>query len=94
MASSPAETDNACPACGFAMPLEDLLARFESERAVRFLADGGAEVGHHTLTQQCRRCLHSVQVTVKRVASQIIERQTQDLFASITAVLRGNANLH
>lgn len=76
------------------MPLEDLLARFGNDRAVRFLVDGGAEGGHQAFTQQCRRCLHTVQLTVRRVATQIIERQTQDLFASITAVLRGNANLH
>lgn len=94
MSTSPISLNADCPGCGYTFPLEELLARFEDDRAVTHFASGGTEPGYSTLTQQCSRCKESVTLTFRRVASKIIDQQTQDLFASISLALRGKSKLH
>jgi len=81
-----------CPSCGHAPPVDELLVRLAGTSTALF-ADGGAATERLTLEQQCARCDATFTVPFKTVASLVIERQTQDLFSSITDVLRGKAKL-
>lgn len=93
--STPSLTVSAdCPGCGYSFPIEELLAHFEDDRAVTRFAEGSRDAAYSTLTQKCHRCMGSVTLTFRRVASKIIDRQTQDLFASISQTLRGKSKLH
>jgi len=81
-----------CPSCGHRPRLDEILSRLDRDSLARF-ADGGAARERSPLEQQCGRCDARFEVPFKAVASLVIERQTQDLFSSITDVLRGKAKV-
>jgi hypothetical protein len=83
-----------CPECGASPPLEDLLARFESRQAMEKFAARSPEGSQAVLEHHCKRCNVSFTVPFKKVGSLIIQKQTADLFGSISQVLRGKARLN
>ena len=82
-----------CPACGHVPARAALLAQFVRHRAITEFADGSQEMGSSAIEQRCRGCRANYTVPMERVASLIIEQQTQDLYDSISQVLRGKARL-
>jgi hypothetical protein len=82
-----------CPACGHVPARAALLAQFERHHSVEEFADGSHGHSHTALEQRCRGCRSSYSVPFERVASLVIEKQTEDLYASISDVLRGKARL-
>jgi hypothetical protein len=67
----------------------------ERQKEVARYADGGEESGSlSALEYRCGRCRHASVVPLEQVAGLIIEKQTRELFSSISEVLRGHERLH
>lgn len=78
-----------CPRCGEAADLDDLAARLRRSELARERGRGRAQ----NLEHHCRRCRTRYTVPLQRVASHAIKRQTQEVFSSISRVLRIRSRL-
>ena len=82
-----------CPQCGETHEVHQLLGQVERWSDVVRHADGSEESDGSTLLAQCQSCRASFSLSHDQVASLIIQKQTAELFSSISQVLRGKAKL-
>jgi hypothetical protein len=84
----------ACPLCGHRLEADALLGSLVPSTEAATHADGSREVRSGDFTYRCGGCRTVQRVSEQQAATLLIEAQTRELFASITAVLRGRAKLH
>jgi hypothetical protein len=84
-----------CERCGHPLDLDVLLGQVERQREVARYADGGEESsGLSALEYRCGHCRQASVVPLEQVAELILEKQTRQLFSSISQVLRGHERVH
>ena len=80
----------ACPLCAYEFEGDELLRSLEPP-GVEVHADGGQQAASGDFRYQCPGCSSTLTMPQGQAATLLIEKQTRELFSSITAALRGSA---
>jgi DNA-directed RNA polymerase subunit RPC12/RpoP len=82
-----------CPRCGHEFAADEVLRSLRPAEAAAVFAGGGGQRGSGDLGFTCATCHAKLSLKGRQAATLLIEKQTRDLYASITAALQGKAKL-
>ena len=82
-----------CPSCGHEFVGDELLLSLVRPDSAVAHAEGGHASGSGDFRFRCGGCRKTQTLPAQQAATLLLEQQTRDLFASITAALRGSAKL-
>ena len=83
----------ACPRCGHKFVGDEVLRSLKPAEGAEVFADGGGQRSSGALSFTCGGCHARLGLPHQQAATLLIEKQTRDLYASITVALQGKSKL-